>query len=237
MKIDYSLMGSNENPLYLDFWPVVSRIWKTVFNITPVLGLITDDETLNIDETYGKVFKFKKIEGYDTGYLSQIVRLYLPLFLKGNCIVSDIDMFPMSKKYFIDNIDNFDDSEFFILSSHHPQTINKNQYPMCYVLGNDKLYKELFNLNQDWESFVSSIKNDGWYTDQIFLYNQIKNNKHITFRFPNRNSDFTKDRIDRVNWEYDPSKVIRGDYIDCHSLRPYPEHKNDVDKLLDLLTL
>ena len=41
MKIDYVLVGTNDNPLYLDFWPVISKVWKTVFNITPVLGYIT----------------------------------------------------------------------------------------------------------------------------------------------------------------------------------------------------
>jgi hypothetical protein len=27
-KIDYVVMGANKNPLYLDFWPIVSKIWK-----------------------------------------------------------------------------------------------------------------------------------------------------------------------------------------------------------------
>ena len=44
MKINYVLMGSNNNPLYLDFWPIVSKVWKIFFNITPVLGLITNEK-------------------------------------------------------------------------------------------------------------------------------------------------------------------------------------------------
>ena len=42
MKLDYVLMGSNENPLYLDFWPVVSKVWKELFNITPLMVLMMD---------------------------------------------------------------------------------------------------------------------------------------------------------------------------------------------------
>jgi hypothetical protein len=33
MKIDYVILGSDMNPMYYDFWPVVSKIWKKVYNI------------------------------------------------------------------------------------------------------------------------------------------------------------------------------------------------------------
>ena len=45
MKIDYVIIGSDENPNYLDFWPIVSKIWKQVFKITPVLGLICEENS------------------------------------------------------------------------------------------------------------------------------------------------------------------------------------------------
>ena len=28
MKIDYVIVSSDDNPMYLDFWPIVSKIWK-----------------------------------------------------------------------------------------------------------------------------------------------------------------------------------------------------------------
>ena len=180
MKINYVLMGSNNNPLYLDFWPIVSKVWKEVFNITPVLGLISDEETDIYDDGNGLVIKLKSIEGFDDGLLSQLVRLYLPKFLEGNCIISDIDMIPLSKKYFIDDLNDYSDNDFIIMSSHHPQTININQYPMCYVVGNDKIFKELFTLEDDWISFVKKIPHQGWFTDQLYLYDIINKNGIFT---------------------------------------------------------
>lgn len=234
MKIEYALVGSNNNPMYLDFWPVISKVWKTKFNITPVLGYI-GNENIEISEEYGKVFRFDPIEGYDTGLLSQLVRFYLPKKLDGNCIISDIDMIPLSKKYFVDEISNFNDDCFVIMSSHHPQTYNTNQYPMCYVVGNDKIYKELFNLNDTWESFIKKIPLNGWFTDQIHLYKIINENKNFKYEFPNRNGGFFSNRIDRINWVYDSNKVKNGEYVDCHSLRPYSLYKNEIDILLNLI--
>ena len=60
MKINYVLLSSDENPLYLDFWPIVSKFWLEKFKITPILGLISDKDTSLIKNEYGFVKKFKK---------------------------------------------------------------------------------------------------------------------------------------------------------------------------------
>jgi hypothetical protein len=235
MRIKYALMGSNENPLYLDFWPVVSKVWKELFDITPVLGLIGNEESDLYDDGNGLVIKLKTIDGLDDGLLSQIVRLYLPKFLDGNCIVSDIDMIPLSKKYFIDGLDEYSEEEFIIMSSHHPQTIDSNQYPMCYVAGNDKVFKELFNLDDSWDVFSNRIPNQGWFTDQCYLYDAVNSNPNITYKFPERSGGFVENRIDRIDWKYDGNKLKEGFYIDCHSLRPYINYKTEVDNLINTL--
>lgn len=230
-------MGSDMNPLYLDFWPILSKVWKEVFNITPVLGLISDEETDIYDDGNGLVIKLKSIEGFDDGLLSQLVRLYLPKFLEGNCIISDIDMIPLSKKYFIDDLNDYSDNEFIIMSSHHPQTININQYPMCYVVGNDKVFKELFTLEDDWISFVKKIPLQGWFTDQLYLYDVINSNTNFNYKFPQRNGGFTDNRIDREMWRYDVNKLKEGYYIDSHSLRPYSQYSEEINKLIKYINL
>jgi hypothetical protein len=40
-------------------------------------------------------------------------------------------------------------------------------------------------------------------------------------------------RIDRVLWRYDIETLKNGGYIDCHSLRPYTNYKEQVDKLIN----
>lgn len=235
MIINYALVGSDTNPMYLDFWPIISKVWKKRFNITPVLGLICDEETKPVEDENGIVIKVKKIPGFSDALLSQLVRLYLPKFLKGNCIVSDIDMIPLSKKYFIDEIKKYSDNDFLVLSSHHHQTVNKNQYPMCYVVGSDSNYKKIFGLEDGWETFIKKIPNNGWYTDQVFLYESINRTKNVSYKFPQRENGFVQNRIDRINWNYDITKLQKDFYVDSHSLRPYQKHKVEIDKLVNLL--
>lgn len=233
MKIDYCLMGSTENPYYLDFWPVVSKVWKEKFNITPVLGLICDEESDLINDEYGIVKKFKKSDFSNVESQSQVVRLYLSKFLSGNCIVSDIDMIPLSKKYFIDELIHFKNTDLLVLSSYHPQTINTNQYPMCYVVGNSEIFNKVFNTFTTWDEFVKSSSLNGWYSDQIFLYQSIQNYGLDNVKFPYR--DFINDRVDRINWVYDENLLKNGYYIDSHLLRPYQSYSNEINKLIDLI--
>lgn len=231
MKINYAVMGSTKDPIYYDFWPLVSRIWKERFDVTPVLGLIGEKFNTSRDE-YGIIMEFPKITGYDDGLLSQLIRIYLPKLLEDICIISDIDMIPISKKYFIEDLKNYEDNQFLILSSHHPQTAGLNQYPMCYVVGSSDNFIKIFDLSTDWESFVRGITLSGWYTDQVFLYEKINSNNEVNFSFPVRENGFYSNRIDRFEWGYNTELLDKDFYIDCHSLRPYLDYKIEIDKLI-----
>ncbi len=236
MIIDYVLMGSNLDPLYFDFWPIVSKVWKEKFNITPILGLISDRDTDIYESEYGLIKEFKAFDDINTGNQSQIVRMYLSKYLNGNCIISDIDIIPLSKKYFIDEISDYNNDEILVMSSNHQQTKSINQYPMCYIVGNSKNFDELFNTNLDWYEFVKIVDESSqnkWFSDQVFLYNCINKYNIEKIKFPYRS--FINDRIDRSNWTYNIDLLKQGQYIDSHSLRPYNSYKQEIDNLIELI--
>ena len=234
MKIDYCLMGSTQNPYYLDFWPIVSEVWKKIFNVTPVLGLISDKDTDFYESEYGLIKEFKFIGVSNDALQSQIVRMYLSKYLEGNCIISDLDIIPISKKYFIDDIKQFHDDELIVLSSHHPQTHGSNQYPMCYVAGHSSTFNKIFQTNLEWENFIKVVNKEDWFSDQLFLYESVQKYDKNKVKFPYRS--FSNDRIDRSNWVYDETKVNQDFYVDSHLLRPYLPYKLEIDKLVSLLS-
>jgi hypothetical protein len=240
MKIDYVIVASNENPYYLDFWPIISKVWKEKFNITPVLGLISDEDSDFQESEYGIVKKFKSVNGIDTGLQSQIVRLFLPKMLKGYCLISDIDIIPLSTKYFEDCASYLTENNIVVYSSDHPECLAKHEYPMCYVSSHSESFRNILNLDLDWESFVLLMKNrnQGWSTDQKYLYEKVNE-----FNLRTNNvillkrgwSEILCKRIDRGFWNYDPIKVSEGYYIDSHSLRPYTQYSEEINKLINCL--
>lgn len=52
MKIDYDILSSDNKPLYIDFWPSVSKVWKQKFGITPILASVSYYINYR-DRTYG----------------------------------------------------------------------------------------------------------------------------------------------------------------------------------------
>jgi hypothetical protein len=241
MKIDYAIMGSNLNPMYLDFWPIISKVWKKVFNITPVLGLICEEDSEFFEDENGIVKKFKKIEGIDSGLQSQIIRLFLTKELKGNIIISDIDMVPLSKEYFIEQIKFFDENKIYVMSSDNTECNQNKEIPMCYNVSNSELFSKMLEINEDWVNFTHRLKNMGfgWTTDQNYLWLKMQ-------KFSQENPENVvllsrgwglgaNGRIDRISWKYDENLVRSGKYIDSHLLRPYKENKLEVDKLINLL--
>ena len=236
-KINYVLMGSDKNPTYLNFWTPVSRIWKEKFNITPVLGLIGDEESELEKTDFGLVKKFKSVENVNIGMQSQIVRLFLPKFLDGICLMSDIDMIPLSKKYFEENSNYIEDDNMVIFSSNHPQTINEKMYPICYVGAHSNIYKKIFELDTDWDIFCQKLskRNENWYTDQKFLFEKSSDFSLETNKLILLEREWNDNRVDRSDWSYKPELVKEGYYIDCHSLRPYNIYKSEIDKLIELI--
>ena len=239
MNIDYIIVSSDKS-WYLDFWPIVSKTWKKFLNVTPVLALMDNEDSDLYEDEYGIVKKFKIVDGISIVLQSQISRLFIPKYLNGYCLISDIDMIPLSGEYFEKNSLGIDESNFVVYSSDNPESLSEKMFPMCYILSHSKNF-EIFHSNSSFENFTNSIHDLqlGWCSDQIFLYKKIneyneKTNKVIYLK-RGWAGGYASNRIDRSTWIYNEDMVKNGEYIDCHLLRPYSQYKNEIDYLLNLI--
>lgn len=243
MTIDYAIHSSDSNPMYLDFWAVTSKIWKLKFGITPILIYIDENTDIEIDQTYGMVVKIKPIKGIPIYLQNLWVRYFYPTMMPEKVsIISDIDMLPISKKYFVEQIKDISEDSYIHLNpctdTYH------NLYPSCYHIAKGKTFKDVIVKKNTWEESINEIYSlnlgtlNGdkaqWFADERFATQRINEypNKEV-FKFLPRLMGQNGYRIDRSLWEYDASKM--NEYIDCHSVRPYAEHKNEINKLVNLI--
>lgn len=233
-------MSSNSNPLYLDFWPIVSKIWLEKFNITPVLYYIDDNHDLKIDETYGIVKRLKPVEGVPVYLQCLWVRYWcFSEYPNDICILSDIDMFPLSKKYFIDSISHIEDKYIHLNAALD----SYGALPSCYHVSNGSLFADMLDLDASFDVSVKKLNDlnigggpkEQWFADERFTSKKIldyqKENTDSIVLLRRENGR----RIDRVNWQYDPHKLSEGYYYDGHSLRPYLHHQAKIDEMLSYL--
>lgn len=240
MDIKYAILSCDDNPLYKDFWEVIKPIWINKIKIKPILAHITDNNDV-IDFGDYIIHNFKAIEGVDTGFQSQIVRMFITKFYPNDvCITSDIDMLPISYDYFNNTTKEFTDDSLVIFSSdaYPPIGETPKKYPLCYNAAQGKTFDRLLDLSSyDFESYVRflSQRGEGWNTDELYFGECVNKSIDINIIKLKRGWEMGRalNRIDRVNWTYDSNNIYS--YIDSHLLRPYSENKVEIHKLIDLI--
>ena len=248
MNLDYVIVSTDNNPFYDGYWEIVRDAWINVVGVKPILVVIGD---YTFFDDYGDYIKlgYKKVDGIPTSFQSQISRLYATsTFIDKTFLISDLDMLPMSKSYFIDNSKNVDENNLIIYTSEVYGWVNQQRYAMCYNLGKGGTYNEILDLECSFEEFVHRLFSCNfsplWDTDELYLgkcvyeFENKENNKNRITKLERGGwgEGYAAGRIDREYWgKYDFGKILEGFYIDSHLLRPYNENKEEIDKILNLL--
>ena len=235
MKINYAIVASDNNPMYLDFWPIVRDLWINLIKIKPILVLISDKDKVTDNDDH-IIHEIKKVDNISTAFQSQICRMYVtkyyPHFV---CITSDIDMLPLSYRYFNEIANSYNDDNIVILSSDAYHNIDR--YPLCYNVAKGSTFNDILNLDCSFLEYCErlSSRDQGWDTDELYFGECIRlfNKERIVFLDRIWLYGIASKRIDRAYYcGYDINMLKSGDYIDCHSLRPYSQYKHEIDKLI-----
>src|SRR3989339_472087 len=226
-KINRAILSTNENPMYIDFWPIVAKAWKQLIGVTPTLALIAP-QNVPIDTSLGDVIRFEPIPGIPTGYQAQVIRNLLPsLFPNDFCIIGDIDMIPVNKNYLIGSALPFAEKNFVVYRNlaYGPRTVG---YPMCYNAAKGSTFAEIFNVKNK-KDIYDIIKywhtiNNGWSADEQLLFKYLHNWKFHKSRCRYLNQTVLA-RLDRGKWNPKVTLLKKHAYIDIHSIRPYKQHE------------
>ena len=227
MKLKYAVVSSNSNPEYLDFWPYVAKAWKSLIGLEPILLYIDENEPPPYVHEHGKVYYFKSLKEWDIAQQAQCIRFWAARILDEPFIISDMDMLPISKDYYLNHAEYIGDTGIISYSSDiikYRWYRTNPQYPMCYLAGDPKSFVELLDLNDsDHKSFLRRLlrMNIRFGTDQKFFYNQSLIKKNISIKHLERGwieEKYATRRLDKAIWPksgYNPEE-----YIDCHLPRP-----------------
>ena len=260
MKIDRVILSVNGNPYYADFWPIVAKRWQEL-GVKPTLALICDKK-IEIDESLGDVIRFDPIPGVIIPFQATTIRLLLPCLFKDDvCILSDIDLLPIKKDFFIDAVANIPDDKFVMYTNqvHSPGTYGHSVgliAPTCFNAAKGKVFQEIFGINkkedisktiQNWFDatlkLVPSLPEDDqmyffYITDERMLTKHLRNWTGFNSQIIKLGHNFDH-LLERRKWEYNISDFKNNYYFGAHLPRPYYEHdkKELVDKLLIELNL
>lgn len=238
MKIDKVLVSSDDNPLYLEFWESCSRTWKEKMGLDPVLLYFGRG---NPTEKYGEVVRIDPCSDYPLYLQTLWIRYWYPRTKPDTCFcISDIDMYPLNRGYFVDMIGGWPQE------SHGHLTNFTTPYPSCYHLGLGSTFKEMFSLPETFADSLAELMTysykrastphpdfvgfNDWGIDESYATHKIQQNVVIpTFRL---NRHPSQRRLDRSNWNFRLEDIAKGTYLDSHSLRPYTDHQESIEQVL-----
>lgn len=241
MKIDHAIMAADDNPLYLDFWPIVSELWDRL-GIVPVLCYFGKK---NITKGNGIVIHFPDMG--EKNYIATCwARYYMACQMEGVGIITDIDMLPFSHWYFKNQIEKYSNDSYLHLN---PCIDTYSRLPSCYHVASGSVFKEVLQIENEFEKSLATLMNAvynntscyvqysrrHWCYDEYFATEMILTSSYKELHLINREGGQSGRRIDRTNWVYE-DKLMKGEYyFDSHSIRPYNDYKKEIDKLIKLL--
>jgi len=239
MKIDTVILSSNDNPNYIQFWPIVSEAWS-LMGVEPIL-IYTGEQKLNLK---GNVINFFS-KNIDSSFVAQNIRILYPSLLDGNtCLVSDIDNLPLSKKYFVDSVLSFNDDSFII---YRPDACPPNMISMMWNAASSSTWKEIFNIDSEknleknlkkWYTKKYAIEGTAWYTDQIKLRKYVnkfsKKNKSRIVELDDTELGFFRFNRNRLEKHFNMIQENPNlEFTDFHMPRPFNEYEELINKVFD----
>lgn len=232
MKIDKIILSTNDDPLYFPFWNIVSKFWSKVIKIEPVLFYVgkQNPSILGLREDFGQIIHFSDSSNVESSNLSQIIRFFGPtLFPDETCLISDVDMLPLNRDYYVNQkkIIEFEEESVCFYSGDWG---NQIRFPMCYIAAKGKVFEEIINSN--YQNFNKEVENwmsrgHGWHTDEIVFSklwkeSSFSNNSLLLSRGWSNN--MAHNRLDRSCMHMFNEKKIP-EYIDFHMMRPILKNK------------
>ena len=249
MKIDVCIISTDLHESYLGTYEFVKKAWNDIIGIPTILILVADKIPDELIKYKDDIILFPPIEGIHSAFIAQCIRILYPCLLNNkNVLISDADIIPLNKKYFIDSIENFSDNNFISYTKRYHES---NQQAICYNCANSKTWQEIFKIyNKDdimsrlfeWYNFEYDGKKNcaGWYSDQEKLFQYLKkwehNNRHILLddNTLNFNRLDKKDKLYIVtNVQLILDDINKNKYTDYHFIRPYQKHIRLINSIIN----
>ena len=237
MKLKTVIGSVNNNPEYYLFIPKQIFFWS-IFNIKFIAIFVGDKIPDELIEYKDNIILWNRNKNINSAYTAQNIRMYYTSLIKLEkdemVMMTDMDMLPMSIKYYIEGLEEYNKDDFIYIRN---VDYDRKEIYMCYNLAHPSLWSELFKINSEDdiekklnENYVSNYNGNpgenAWFTDQRIMYDTLINYKNLIIL----NRPITR----LETWMYKEhlnknDKNFIHSYDDCHFHRSYLSNKNLIE--------
>jgi hypothetical protein len=241
MKLGTVLTAADANPLYCDFIPYFVKAWLALFpEINIVIVLVAEKIPTELITYTKHIHLYKPVQGLHAAYQAQMIRLLYPRELteeKDGILITDIDMIPLNRKYYHENIKALPNNVFV----SYRDVLYPEQLAMCYNIATHETWAKIigpgpieFLLQKFYnQTYTGQPGANGWFSDQLVLIKAYESYTGPKIILQDKYTEFRRlDREDKVFTDQPCLKIAiqTNLYSDYHCLRPYNKHKQINDK-------
>ena len=249
---DRIITSTDENPMFLQFLPIVSTAWKKYFPDIPLsVAFISnrnyEDPLVKKMQTYADIKIFNEIEGIPSANQAKISRPILASYYSDDvCMIEDMDTIPLQRTFFEDRTSTIKENEILIVGHEvYAGSEHEGKAPISTMSAKGNIFKEIINPNN--LEYIDIMKS--FLDVKVFDHKEAVNNRPSEFSDESlmrvlldrwggninkvdRNVDIQSDWIDRTWWNINEEKLKNDGYITCNFLRPFEPNYERIEPII-----
>ena len=235
---DKVIVASNEDPAYIDFWPIVSWCYRAMFPWASVeLALLSNrtpgDLLLSRLAEFGVVHVFPIVDGIAQKHQSKMLMHAAPQLSPDTvCYVDGIDYIPINRDWILGFVNQRESGRFLLVGSEvykGQKQLPPGIMPSSHMTAEGWMFQELTNPDmlpwEEWLLDIPDIRSAKFMEEEAIA--KIRNSRDVAVDFQEipRNLNVARDTIDRATWSaIDRERLGRGEFKRIHSPRPYRDY-------------
>lgn len=248
------VLSCDDNPKFLDFWPLVRRAWTVVFKVEPILALVGSDPFQS--SPIGNTYYLKTAEGVPIQNQGKVARYWLASHFNDQktTLINDIDLMPLTKQLVSYLLFGRPSGALATLGSELYTGPEAGKFMAGHVTTEASSWRKLVNpSNLAWEEWVRSFvgikkfdhkedisrtvpsEDPDCFSDESLLRYLLSVNPIPTHHKCMPFWPYSERALDRADWQFDAGRLARGDYVEAHLPRPRQEHADKIEPLITYL--
>ena len=153
MRLDQAIIATDGNPYYVEAAGLAAAGWRRL-DVDCVVGFVGEVIPPLLARDGLRVVRIPPPAGVPTAFAAQAVRLLLPcLFPEAVSILSDADMVPLSRCYFLSPLEALPADRLVIyrpfdrIPEGRGTDLHEQQIPICYNAARGDVWRELFAID------------------------------------------------------------------------------------------
>lgn len=259
MRFDRIILSSDDNPKFIEFWPLVSQGWHRFFGDIEVwLALVAPEDRFDLAELrkHGYVERYDPQPGVPTGNQAKVARYHLAATWGDDSVnmTNDLDLLPLQTTYTCNLLRLRPPGNLLTVGTELYTGPEVGKFTAGYLTAESAVWKKLVNpLNFDWAHYVQSFvgmrvfdhkeditrtvhhEDPDTFSDESLLRALLKLNPVPAIHAPRGYNPYTVRALCRANWMFDPKKLLDGTYVEAHLPRPLSQNHDKIKPLMEYL--